>query len=122
MTEVTLPSASLLRILHRRPQLGDALRVVVAGHRRVLGPAAQPLGQIIRHPRLAQPRVERVPPTVLFFYASLCFSFKSVKTELNPPRDNHPFDWTGFIIKIDLLDNKNPAVLNTPTVGATTLH
>jgi len=44
------------------------------------------------------------------------FSFKSVKTELSPPRDNHPFDWTGFTVKIGLLDNENPAVLNTPTV------
>lgn len=42
------------------------------------------------------------------------FRFKSVKTELNPPRDNHPFDWTGFTVKIGLLDNGNPAVLNTP--------
>ena len=54
----------LLRLLHGRPQLGDALRVVVAGRRRVLGPAAQPLGQVIRHPRLAQPGAERVPPRV----------------------------------------------------------
>jgi len=44
------------------------------------------------------------------------FSLKSVKTELNPPRDNHPFDWTGFTVKIGLLDNENPAVLNTPAV------
>lgn len=42
------------------------------------------------------------------------FSLRSVRTELNPPRDNHPFDWTGFIVKIGLLDNENPAVLNTP--------
>ena len=38
--------------------------MVVAGRRRVLGPAAQPLGQVIRHPRLAQPGAERVPPRV----------------------------------------------------------
>jgi hypothetical protein len=44
------------------------------------------------------------------------FSFKSVKVVVNPPRDNHPFAWTGFIVKIGLLDNANPAVLNTPTV------
>jgi hypothetical protein len=44
------------------------------------------------------------------------FSLKSVRTELSPPRDNHPFDWTGFTVKIGLLDNENPAVLNTPTV------
>ncbi len=44
------------------------------------------------------------------------FSFKSVKTELNPPRDTHPFDWTGFTVKIGLLDNENPAAQNTPAV------
>ena len=44
------------------------------------------------------------------------FGFKSVRTELSPPRDNHPFDWTGFTVKIGLLDNEHPAVLNTPTV------
>lgn len=44
------------------------------------------------------------------------FSFRSVKTELNPPRDNHPFNWTGYTVKIGLLDNENPAVLNTPAV------
>jgi len=44
------------------------------------------------------------------------FSFKSVKTELSPPRDTHPFDWTGFTVKIGLLDNENPAAQNTPAV------
>lgn len=44
------------------------------------------------------------------------FSFKSVKVDPNPPRDNHPFAWTGFTVKISLLDNANPAVQNTPTV------
>ena len=55
-------SPPLPRLLHGRPQLLHALRVVVAGRRRVLGPTAQPLGQIVRHPRLAQPGAERMPP------------------------------------------------------------
>ena len=38
--------------------------MVVAGRRRVLGPAAQPFGQVIRHTRLAQPCAERVTPRV----------------------------------------------------------
>ncbi|MBP7637912.1 MAG: nucleotidyl transferase AbiEii/AbiGii toxin family protein [Kiritimatiellae bacterium] len=44
------------------------------------------------------------------------FSFKSVKVEVKPPRDDHPFNWTGFTVKIGLLDNANPAAQNTPAV------
>jgi hypothetical protein len=44
------------------------------------------------------------------------FSLKSIKVELNPPRDNHPFDWTGFTVKIGLSDNERPLVLNAPTI------
>lgn len=44
------------------------------------------------------------------------FAFKSLRTMMNPPRDDHPFNWTGFTVKIGLLDNANPAVQNTPSV------
>ena len=47
-----------------RPQLLHALRVVVAGRCCVLGPPPSTFSQIVRHPRLAQPGAERVPPTV----------------------------------------------------------
>ena len=44
------------------------------------------------------------------------FSFKSVNVEVKPPRDDHPFNWTGFTVKIGLLDNENPAERSAPAV------
>ena len=45
-----------------------------------------------------------------------CFSFKSVKVEAKPPRDEHPFNWTGFTVRVGLLDHANPAERSTPVV------
>ncbi len=44
------------------------------------------------------------------------FSLRSVNTEISPPKNNHPFDWTGFTVKIGLLDNEKSTALNMPTV------
>jgi len=42
------------------------------------------------------------------------FKLNSVTVEVNPPKDNHPFNWAGYIVKINMADTDRPAVKSPP--------
>lgn len=44
------------------------------------------------------------------------FQLESIKAEVKPPRDNHPFGWTGFSLSIRVIDNELFGVRGLPSV------
>jgi hypothetical protein len=44
------------------------------------------------------------------------FELESIKAEIKPPRDNHPFGWTGFTLTIRVIDNELFGVRGLPSV------
>jgi len=44
------------------------------------------------------------------------FQLESIKAEVKPPRDNHPFGWTGFSLTIRVIDNELFGVRGLPSV------